>query len=255
MKYTYFVIWLFLILFFTSCQPKYYLPTKQNVMVFKEKGDAILSISMTTNNGTGIEAGYAFTDNIGVYTSLNNFDITYGGNSNGFGNDYSWDNEIMYFNKDNSGLYTGVNVGVGFGKLNQNNPYYKLDLTRQFIQPTLGVTMLEYVDLAFSMRVSHLNYSLKPLMKLDSDYDVTMFNQYFNLNDLAYKNYFFIEPAITLGFNFKFCKLQFQYAGAIDTKREDFSYIQQNLITSLSFNINKLFFNKKSKTEKLRWTF
>ena len=79
-------------------------------MVFEKKGDAVLSVNSGMYNGAGIEAGYAITDNFGIYSSLNSFDITNRGSSNGFGNDYIWDNEILYFKKYVTGVYTGLNL-------------------------------------------------------------------------------------------------------------------------------------------------
>ena len=213
-------------------------------MVFEKKGDAVLSVNSAMYNGTGIEAGYAFTGNLGFYSSLNSFDITNRGGSNGFGNDYIWDNEILYFKKYVTGVYTGVNVGAGFGQLNQNNPYYKLGLKLQFIQPAIGLSKFGFLDLVFSIRFTHLDYSLKPLMTLESDYDRKMFYQYFYFHGLLNSDYYFIEPAFSIGFSYKFCKLQFQYVSAYKTKPESGLYLRHNLITSLSFNLNKLFSNK-----------
>lgn len=229
---------------FTSCEPYYYLPTKQNVMVFEKKGDAVLAVSSGNYSGSGIEGGYAITNNIGLYTSLNTFNITNRDRNAGFGNDYIWDNEVMYFNKYSSGLYTGLNVGVGVGQLNQDNVYYNLGLNRQFIQPSVGYSGYPFFEIAFSLRFSHLNYSLKPLMNLESDYDRNMFNQYFNFNGLLSSDYYFIEPALTMGVTYKFLKLQFQYVNAYKTNHEADFYIRKNFITSLSINLSKCFKHK-----------
>lgn len=238
-------ICLFLILVFTSCQSFYYIPTKQNVMVFEKKGDAVLSVSSAFYNGAGIEAGYAITDNIGLYSSLNSFDITDRVTSNGFGNDYIWDNEILYFKKYTTGIYTGLNVGVGFGQLNQDNPYYSLGLNRQFIQPSVGISKFGVIEMAISMRFTHIIYTLKPLTSLESDYDRSMFYQNFHFNGLLNSDYYFIEPAISMGFTYEFLKLRFQLVKAYNTKRGEIFYVQENLITSLSINLNKLFYTKK----------
>ena len=229
----------------TACQPYYYLPTKQNVMLFEKKGDVVLTVSSGNYSGSGIEAGYAITNNIGLYSSLNTFNITNRERNVGFGNDYIWDNEVMYFNKYPSGLYTGLNLGVGFGQLNQDNVYYNLGLNRQFIQPSIGIKRYGFFELAFSMRLSHLSYSLKPLMSLESDYDRTMFNQYFNFQGLLNSDYYFIEPALTMGFTYKFLKLQFQYINAYKTNQEADFYIRKNLITSLKINLNEFFVTSK----------
>jgi len=214
-------------------------------MVFEKKGDAVLAVNTANYNGAGIEAGYAITDHIGVYSSLNSFDITKREVNNGLGNDYIWDNEIMYFKKYNSGLYSGLNVGAGFGQLNQNNSYYTLGLNRQFIQPSLGISKFGFFEMAFSMRFTHLSYTLKPLMSLETDYDRSIFYQYFDFHGLVNSEYYFVEPAITMGFSYKFCKLQLQYVGAFKTKHEENFYLRENLVASLSFKLNELFSREK----------
>jgi len=213
--------------------------------VFEKKGDAVLAVNSSGYNGAGIEAGYAITNNIGLYSSLNTFDITNRSGKGGFGNDYIWDNEVMYFKKYSSGIYTGLNVGAGLGQLNQDNAYYRLGLNRQFIQPSVGITKFGFCELIYSLRFTHLSYDLKPLMTLESDYDRSMFNNYFDFQGLLKSDYYFFEPAINMGFTYEFCKLQFQFVGAYKTKPEADFYLPMNINTSLSINLTKLFEKKK----------
>jgi hypothetical protein len=138
-----------------------------------------------------------------------------------------------------------MNVGVGLGQLNQDNHYYMLGLNRQFIQPSVGISKFGFFEMAFSLRFTHLSYTLKPQMTLESDYDRSMFNQYFNFQGLLNSDYYFFEPALTMGFTFHFCKLQFQYVTAYKTKPEADFYLPNNLIASLSINLTKMFEKKK----------
>ena len=47
-------------LLFASCDSYVYLPTKQNVMIFKEKGDIIVSGNVGLYDGLGLEGGICF---------------------------------------------------------------------------------------------------------------------------------------------------------------------------------------------------
>lgn len=237
-----------------SCSPNYYLPTKQNVMVFEKKGDIIVSGNLGLGHGQkGVEAGYAFTNNIGLYSSFNGFDISNNGNSAHLINDFIWDNELIVFKTLNR-VYASVNLGVGLGKINVNNPYYDLGLSRQFVQPTLGITFSHF-DFAFSTRFTRLGYKLKPLISNMTDYDYYMFNNYFDFLEIDKQNYYFVEPAFTCGISYEYFKLHFQYTMANKSGKDAYFYISENLTTSISLNIDKIFFKKADNTKKLRWTF
>ena len=250
MRTNYSILIVILAFLFPACTPYYYLPTKQNVMVFEKKGDVILSANLGFNDFAGLEGGYAITDNIGLYSSFNAFDISNTAANSQNLSDFIWDNEIVLFKKYNSGLYTGVNIGVGFGELDANNPYYVLGLNRQFVQPVLGYTFDKRFDFAISSRLTRLNYSIKSLIDISSEYDKFMFNSYFDVNELSKSSYFFIEPALTFGLNYEFLKVKFQYSLAHELFSKNLSYISNNLTTTVSFNLNKIFIIKKNKTSK-----
>lgn len=242
-------------LLLTSCSSYYYLPTKQNVMVFKQKGDAILSGNLGLfYQQSGLEAGYSFTDNIGFYSSFNKFNISHYGNTHQFIKDFIWDNELIIYKKFDFGLYTALNTGVGIGKLNVGNPYYDLTLHRQFVQPTLGFIFMEIFEFGLSTRFTLLNYKLKSIIDNQTNYDQIMFNNYFDFGSLNKENHFFIEPALTMGLNFEFINLKCQYTVSKEIGRDAYFYIPENLTTSISFNLGKIFFKQNDSNKKLRWT-
>ena len=242
----------------SACSPTYYLPTKQNVMIFEEKGDAFVTGNLATDKLVGFEGGYSITDNLGFYSSFNTFDISLYGNTNWVIKDFCWDNELVLYKRYKSGFYTGLNAGVGIGQLNINNQYFNANFNRQFIQPSIGLRLfnrIEHVDLALSYRLSRLNYDVKFFNNV-SEYDVNMTKTYFELNEVTSgKDFYFFEPAITLGFTYDFFKLKFQYAHALKFGDIQHFYQRESLSTALSLNINKLFFNRMDKTKKLRWAF
>jgi hypothetical protein len=234
-------------LLFASCDSYVYLPTKQNVMVFKQKGDIIVSSNAGLYNGLGLEGGYAFTDNIGLYVSFNRFDISNLVGSGYFVQDFIWDNELVFYKKFNSGLYAATNIGAGLGSLNTNSRYYSLDLNRQFAIPSIGYTLADIFEVAVSTRFTRLAYNVNSKkIDISSEYDREMFYNYFDLRNLD-KPFFCVEPAISFGLDFKYAKLKVQYTWIEKPKYRELNYINDNFTTTISLNIDKIFFeNKKS---------
>lgn len=249
MKSVYRFVLMSLTVGFVGCTPYYYLPTKQNTMVFEKKGDIVLSGNIGLfHRQTGLELGYALTDNIGVYSSFNKFDISYYGKQHPFLKDFIWDNELIFFKRHNSGLYTGINLGLGLGKFNVGNPYFNLYLYRQFLQPTLGITVFNHLQFGLSTRIVRLNFNATSATRGLSEYDQKMFDQYFNFKDITTNDFLLIEPAFTMAFKIECFRLQFQYAGITNSNYRSY-FINENISTSLSINLNKLFLYKKSKTK------
>jgi hypothetical protein len=224
-------------------------------MVFKQKGDAIITGNLGLfYHQSGLEAGYSFTDNLGFYSSFNKFDISHYGSTHQFIKDYIWDNELIVYKNFDFGLHTAINTGVGIGGLNEGNPYYNLTLHRQFVQPSIGFNCMNVIEFCFSTRFSRLNYKLQSTIDNMTTYDQKMFDSYFDFGSLNKENHYFIEPAFTMGLNFDFISLKCQYTISNELGTDSYSYIPENLSTSVSFNLDRIFFNKSNKTKKLRWT-
>lgn len=219
-----------------------YLPQKQNVMVFKEKGDVVFTTSLGFYREFGIEAGYAFNDFLGAYSSFHQFDISRGGNSKS----YMWENELIAFKKFNNGIYTAVNAGIGIGQLNTNNPYYTNYLNHEYLLPSVGYNFNKTFYMLCSTRFSLLNYDIKPLMNLNNDYDQQKIYRYFNLTGIQNDaHHFLVEPALTLGFGLKYMKLEFQCVARVSPAPIELHFERSNLTTSVSFYLDKIFPAKK----------
>lgn len=248
-----FSFFVFIVLY--GCSPNYYLPTKQNVMIFEEKGDAIVTANLGSSNTVGVEAGYAFTDNLGVYSSFNSFSISkYRTEDDCLIKDFIWDNELVYFKKFKNNLYTGLNLGYGIGKLNNNNSYYDLSLQRQFIQPSVGITIFDNFQMALSMRATRLEYDISLLQPYSNQYDLDMAANYFMFEDIIHnKNFYFLEPALNFGWAFEFFSVKFQYTFLKEIMGTNHFYLSGSCSASIGLNLNKLFFNPYDKTKKLKW--
>jgi hypothetical protein len=240
----------------TACTSNYYLPTKQNVMTFEKKGDATVSVSASSfSTQMGIEAGYAFTDHVGLVSSLSQFDISYYGPTKLL-KDYIWNNEIILYKQFNFGVYTGLNLGYAHGGFNTGNPYYKLSMNRLSVQPGAGYFFSNTFYMAGSVRFSKLNYNLTVLQSNQySDYDKQVFRALFNLNNIDDNTFVFAEPAFTFGFRTSYFDLQLQYVIAQNNTKKYIPYRSQDLIVAWTWNLDRTFFHPASKTKKLRWTF
>ena len=224
----------------TSCNPAYYLPTKQNVQVFEKKGDIVVSGNLGLYGTMGVDAGYSFSDHLGVYSSFKGFNIsTYGGSEEKTFRDYLWDNELILYSKLKYNFYTACNFGVGFGEFDVNNPYYELKLNRQFVQPSIGVKFFDVIQTSLSTRFTRLDYGLKSYTVNETSYDNQMLREYFMFGSLDQHDIYFLEPAITFGFDFKKFKTQFQYCRSFNIGGGVVQNWDHNLFLSVTFNISE----------------
>ena len=192
----------------SSCNVAY-IPNKHNVPLLEEKGDASVSIS-TTN----LQGAYAFSDHVAVITNLyfreNNWDDIPDTNntitSDYHSNRFLAEAGLGYFKQlGNEGvfeIYGGGGIGnLGFEQIEYNSSLdrtYQATISKAFIQPDIGF-QTEYFDLVFSTRFSYLgfhnvdtsNYNLRSLEQ----------DKLYNLDKQAF---FFLEPALTLKFGYKF---------------------------------------------------
>lgn len=228
--------------FMTACNPAYYLPTKQNVQVFDKKGDIVVSGNLGFYGTMGVDAGYSFSDHAGVYSSFKGFNIsTYGESEKKAIRDYIWDNELILYSRLKYNFYTACNFGVGFGEFDVNNPYYELKLNRQFVQPSIGVTLFDVIQTSLSTRFTRLDYGLKSYTINETPYDNQILREYFMFGDLDKHDIYFLEPAITFGLDFKKVKTQFQYSGLLNIGSGTIRNWDQNLFLSVTFNISEFF--------------
>jgi len=236
-----------LYLFTCSCSSSY-LPLNQNVMKFEKKGDIVVSSYISPLYfDLGMSGGYAISDNFGVYSSFNNFEITQDRNGYHFIDDFMWDNELIIYKKYKSGLYTGLNVGVGFGGLDIHDSKRNL-INRQCLLPTLGVHYLNNsrhaaLSCRFARFGSNTFYIDKPYL---SKYNGVPFYE---------KNVdYFIEPAISSGFTLDIVKIEMQYSVIVKNPKSSINYKSINIGWTASVNLRKLFKDKNAPVSKLRWT-
>lgn len=243
-----FTLMLLVLITIASCNPYFYMPTKHNVLPFNEKGDIMLAVSAGLNDNFAVDAGYSITDNIGVTTSFNSLDISASGNSKYLNNDYIWDSELVLYKKINKNMFSGINMGAGWGKYNTYSAYYNYNFNRQYVLPWFvyksTISSFEKIStyVGLSTKFSRVNYGLNPMLDLSSDYDRQMFYNYFELENLN-KERFISEIGFTFGIDFEKIKIQIQNQNVIFPSKQDY-ILPSNLTVSVYFYLNN-FFKKK----------
>ena len=232
----------------SGCSHYYYFNASQNVNVFKEKGDAYVSLGMDSNQG-GISAGYAFTDNIGVigtyrgFNRVENDSVTITTDDNGdIITDYKLRHKsrmvepelvltkgIDLGGKPGARLAGSLNVGFAHaGVKMRNQDFYSLKMNRVALQPALCYTNDRF-DLGLSARFSRLRYNLTlpQLPTADSD-----------LGDVGRQPYNFIEPAITIGVGNENVRFRAQYLLAMNQTDAAIKYRSQSVYLSINLTLN-----------------
>jgi len=243
MKLTHFLLAIGSIVIASSCNNNIYIPNHQPVNLFEKKNELILSSSRSFGNGIGVELGYSLTNNIGVNSALNTFDISYSGENNSkLFSDYNWQNELVLFNKFDNNLYIGLNAGYGTAKFSANNPYYNINMKQKYLIPSVGYYFTPKFSMFLSVRRSLLQYQLHPLMSLDTEYDKQMFEQYFSIDNINNHKKYLSEPALTVSYLFQDIRLQAQMIRMMEDADDMIPY---NFVLSVSVDLCKLYRNWK----------
>ena len=216
---------LFLSVLLCSCSHYYYVPSTQNVPLFRERNEYRLSGMRAGGEEsvcTEVQAAYSVTDHIGImanYMSARGGDIS--DNTNWAKGNYI-DGAIGYYKPINK--YGVFEIYGGFGGSNQHhhymNPFYTstapynsdggvsdLSFTKIFVQPSFGFTFKAF-DIAASTRICILSFH-------DINNQISgNIDEYNRLNNLSNDVHLFLEPAITIRGGWKYVKLQFQASTA-----------------------------------------
>ena len=232
-----------LIIGFSSCESYYYYPTSQNVLRFKDKGDANIAYGTDENGYDCYNLGYSITKNVALISDFKTFH-TYPSESSHKRKykigDFLWDNELSIYKKYRNCIYPAINFGYGFGQFDRNEEYYRLDIYRQFVQPSIGYSN-RFFDFAISSRFSRVHHDLKELKDFDLSTSQS-FGEYYDFQDIGKKDFYFFEPAFTIGAGYKFVKLRFQRISVNKLSSGNLRYYDSNsyLTLNFTFNVNKL---------------
>ncbi len=214
----------------SCCSPHYYyIPNVQNVPLFKEKNEYRASVEVGVGSyfsNKEVQAAYSITDKIAIMANFMSFKNVNNGN---VANGKYFDAAVGYYKPlGKSGVFE-VYGGFGTGNLHdQYNPYNvydttglilqsynqisSLSFTKIFLQPSIGLTFKGF-DIALSTRICGLYFNKINNQIIDNHQPNSDCNQndFERVNMLAHnKNWYFIEPALTIRGGWKYVKAQLQ---------------------------------------------
>jgi hypothetical protein len=204
----------------------YYIPNKQSVLDFKEKGDANFSYSIGTQKTESLTLGYSLSKNIALNTQLHTMDESDGRNRKN--ETVVFNNEIILYKKFMN-FYPALNIGYGTGKLYKYVEDFDLRMRTMYLQPSIGYSN-DYFDIGFSCKISN-NY-----------FHLQMYNpkptENYNFQDVGSREFHFYEPAFTFGVGYKNIKIRFQSINTHQFNSSIMNYYKSNLYLSLNINLN-----------------
>jgi hypothetical protein len=241
---------IFFAMLFCSCSHYYYVANVQNVPLLKEKNEFRVSGffgGWDESNCIELQTAYSVSDKVGI---MANFMTAWGGDvsDNDYGKGSYFDGAIGYYKpiKENwvfeiyGGLggstqhheYSVLHYDPSSGSISsQYGGNSSLSFLNIFIQPSIGITFSVF-EAAVSTRICRLSYTNIDNYSTGSD------NIPEELNAIADKSHYFIEPALTLRGGWKNFKVQVQlaYTGYLNSPTLYF-YEEAHLSAGLFFNI------------------
>ncbi len=245
----------------SGCKHYYYIPSAQNIPLFKEKNEfraAIASGGGDEISTTDFQAAYSITNKFGV---IANFMTAEGGDES----------------SDNRGVGRYLEVGCGYykpfykygifevfggvGRGNQRHYYEdtnyggsssttkysgtaELSLTKIFLQPSIGLT-LNWMDLAFTPAISGISFT-----RINNGIDTTDQN-YFSVNNLSrHRNSFLFEPGFTFRFGWKYVKLQIQFVSIENLSHRNLDFEPKKVSVGLTFAFADRFKARRTEEER-----
>lgn len=226
MRTIYFIIYIVLIIqFFWSCSPPAYIPNIVNTPLLSSKGEFQATIG-TGTSGYDPQFAYAVTNDLGIMVNASYANRT---DTTEFNKHTFAELGVGYLLPFGNGGHFELFGGAGMGKIDAKNwdnslIYYqnysrtKADLTRIFIQPSVGIVSKAF-DGAFTPRIVFLNvnHSIN-----NNTFDSTLNTHNFDP---------FIEPTVTAKVGWKYVKMFFQIGFSIPVTRFK-NYTNQRLMFS-----------------------
>ena len=207
-------------------------------MNFKKKNDVSLKVGGNLSYQGNFHAGYAFSNHLAFITELTNSEMPLPQSKyeEEKDNAYIWNNEFIYYNNINNKLLPAVNVGFSYGNLANNIEYFDLNMYRYYIQPSLGYFQ-EHVEVAISTRFSKLHYDFIQQKDFVNESGISLY-EYYDLRDAGKTDFYFIEPAISLGLRYNNFTLKYQIINNIKISSGDIYYKKKADFISLIFTFN-----------------
>ncbi|HEX3024265.1 MAG TPA: hypothetical protein VHP12_03555 [Chitinophagaceae bacterium] len=236
---------LLLLFLLNGCTHYYYIPNVQNVPMFRQKGEARVSLQLGGEDQTStyeIHTAYSVTNHIAV---MANYMSAFGGKKDSVsswaqGNYYEV--AIGYYKTLNKSFVFETYFGSAIGNQHHqysvsdfwyggtyNNGNSDLACAKFFIQPSIGVKLKAF-DFALSTRLSNLNFNRIENHLYTNNYEFTYLDQI----DKS-RNSFLLESALTIRFGRVQCKLQLQAQYSDNLTHQNLKFNNSNISLGLRF--------------------
>ncbi len=225
-----FALSILLVVCFSSCSPRIFLPDRVNTPMLQEAGDVKLVSSIKIQNqsvapGLGQSSSFDFAaspvNHLGLMASFRN--------TNKYANDDDWDlfggnnaQDSIHYSGNRfefgAGYYTKFGskgvfefyAGGATGQINRDNlrnlgGEYKAKYYRVFIQPAVGFNSKDIVEINGGIRFAYQKYTDFQSKDSSMRYEFTNSNA-----DIAKLNFIFIEPFVNFSFGYKYVKFNLQ---------------------------------------------
>lgn len=219
-------------LFLSGCNPIYYSPNTQNVLIAPARGD-LIAAAAADGNRVELQGAYALSDAMAIQLNAGHYERDDSDNGNGGSGDFV-EGGVGYSAPLPPSLAWEIHGLLGFGSFENHLPStgdgnpgttgdISADVVRFGVQPAIGYRS-RYFEAAISSRFLGLRYSnVEGSLIFDSEDQVELLD---NSN-----SYFLVEPAFTVRAGLERVKLQFQTMRSFNLTDGDFR--QDDAIASL----------------------
>lgn len=230
-----------------ACTPHFYKPKPLEPVLLTAQNESKLN-AITDFSMSSVSAAYSPKQNLGIHVGVAT--NHYKSSGTNYGRDTVYINEYVFNPYFSAGFYKNISTNVlfevysGIGLYNYKNTalsYLKsMKSLNLFIQPSIAYAQ-NNLDAIFTLRIDYLDRN-KTKIK-DSVLSVDNQKKYEFLN---YKNYFFIQPGLTIRTGVKNFKIQFQVSENIplsNNYRSIYGYGAQLLVFGSFRNNNKILYS------------
>lgn len=242
------LLFIILIICFSSCTHYYYAPNTHNVPLFEKKNEARISASRSTGDefvGTEFQAAYSVTNNIGIMA--NGF-FAKGGDDYENGKGKLIEFGIGYFKPFARSAVFEIYGGLGGGNVDNNygdGTSSRVKFTRYFIQPSIGFTSNPF-DVAISSRFCGLNFHDISYNYTEDEYFYLPYD-YYDVENIRHNKFSLLfEPALTIRAGWQYVKIQAQLGLSANLTNPTFVQETMNFSLGAYFSITDKFQNKNT---------
>lgn len=233
-----------LLLSTNACSPIYVYPTRQTVAMVEEKGDLVASLNIATGSNINAAAAYSITDNVAVSTQFSSYDQTRFTGEEAIFPDYSWQNELILYKNNPTGITSALNIGLGINQLANRNTYFTVSDRHLFLQPSISIRVINEFSISFSGRFIGTKYNMLPRQAYNNADDIEMMQNIYSFPYDKNTIYYRFDPAITFTSHIDDLKIQFQMLYPMEMNYRTYNYYWPTFGFTFGYKFANLLKNK-----------